>query len=111
MSLDERNRGAARFENDRDGLIDTVAQIIRETQPVLVRTLEVAATHGRDHSDHMLVGALSLLAIARANSRADVLAYRGYSTAEEPPTCCSGWVAKPRRCDRLRSPSSAAPQE
>jgi len=70
---------------DRAGLIDVVADIVRETQPRIVRTLEVAATHGRDHSDHMLVGALAMLAIARANSQADVLAYRAYSAADEPP--------------------------
>jgi LmbE family N-acetylglucosaminyl deacetylase len=69
----------------RDELVDTVAQILRETQPKHVRTLEVAATHGRDHSDHMLVGALAVLAIARANNHADVIAYRGYHIAEEPP--------------------------
>src|SRR5205814_4000032 len=43
---------------DRDGLVDVVAQIVRITQPATVHTLEVAATHGRDHSDHMVVGAL-----------------------------------------------------
>lgn len=69
---------------DRDSLIETVAQIVRITQPAHVHTLEVAATHGRDHSDHMVVGALALLAIARANSNPDVLSYRGYTTAEEP---------------------------
>ncbi|HEX5058990.1 MAG TPA: PIG-L family deacetylase, partial [Kofleriaceae bacterium] len=70
---------------DRSELVETVAQIIRATQPRHVHTLEVAATHGRDHSDHMLVGALALLAMARANSLADVLAYRGYKIADEPP--------------------------
>ncbi|HEY5923996.1 MAG TPA: FG-GAP-like repeat-containing protein [Kofleriaceae bacterium] len=69
----------------RDELIETITQIVRETQPDIVRTLEVASTHGDDHSDHMLVGALTLLAIARANNHADVIAYRGDSTAAEPP--------------------------
>ena len=68
----------------REELIDTVAQIMRETAPRTVRTLEVASTHGRDHSDHMLAGALTLLAMARANSRADVLSYRAYNVTEEP---------------------------
>lgn len=68
----------------RDDLIDTVARILRETQPRSIRTLEVAATHGRDHSDHMITGALAVLAMARANSRADLLSYRGYSIAGEP---------------------------
>ncbi|HSD85973.1 MAG TPA: PIG-L family deacetylase, partial [Kofleriaceae bacterium] len=69
---------------DRDGLIETVAQIIRITQPSRVRTLEIAATHGRDHSDHMLVGALTVLAMTRASSVAELLSYRGYSIADEP---------------------------
>ena len=70
---------------DRDALIETVAQVMRETRPRVVRTLDVAATHGRDHSDHMLVGALTVLAMARANSRADLVSYRGYNVADEPP--------------------------
>ena len=69
---------------DRDSLIETITQVMRITQPVRVRTLEVASTHGRDHSDHMIVGALAMLAIARANSSADVLSYRGYETTQEP---------------------------
>ncbi|HTL37430.1 MAG TPA: FG-GAP-like repeat-containing protein [Kofleriaceae bacterium] len=69
---------------DREQLVATVAQIIRITQPSLVRTLEVASTHGRDHSDHMLVGALTVLALARANSNAELLSYRGYETSTEP---------------------------
>jgi LmbE family N-acetylglucosaminyl deacetylase len=69
----------------RDELVDTVAQILRETQPTHVRVLEVASTHGRDHSDHMLAGALAMLAIARANNHGHVIAYRGYDIANEPP--------------------------
>jgi hypothetical protein len=69
---------------DRDELIETIAQVMRITQPARIHTLEVASTHGRDHSDHMVVGALAMLAIARANSSADVLAYRGYDTPMEP---------------------------
>jgi LmbE family N-acetylglucosaminyl deacetylase len=68
---------------DRDQLVATVAQIMRLTQPTQVRTLEVASTHGRDHSDHMLVGALTVLALARANSNAALLSYRGYEIAGE----------------------------
>jgi LmbE family N-acetylglucosaminyl deacetylase len=70
---------------DRDSLIETVAHVMRITQPTRIRTLEVASTHGRDHSDHMVVGAIAVLAIARANSNADLVAYRGYETVAEPP--------------------------
>ena len=68
----------------QDELIETVAEIVRETQPGTIHTLEVASTHGRDHTDHMIVGAITLLAMARANSHADVISYRGYSVLTEP---------------------------
>lgn len=74
----------------RDALIDTLAQILHATRPTVVRTLEVASTHGRDHSDHMIVGALALLAVARANSVVDVISYRGYSIDEEPTNKAPG---------------------
>jgi LmbE family N-acetylglucosaminyl deacetylase len=69
---------------NRDGLVEAITQLLRETQPKHVRTLEVASTHGRDHSDHMFAGALTVLAMARANTHADLLAYRGYDIANEP---------------------------
>lgn len=71
---------------DRDGLIATVAEVITTAQPRTIRTLEIAATHGRDHSDHMLVGATTVLAIAAADSHADLISYRGYAIEEEPET-------------------------
>lgn len=69
---------------DRDSLIDTLAHVVRLTQPERVRTLDISATHGRDHSDHMLVGALALLSVARANSQAELISYRGYEIMAEP---------------------------
>jgi LmbE family N-acetylglucosaminyl deacetylase len=70
---------------DRDGLIDTVAGVIRVAQPATIHTLEIAATHGRDHSDHMLVGALALVAVARSDSLAELRSYRGYDVEDDPP--------------------------
>jgi LmbE family N-acetylglucosaminyl deacetylase len=69
---------------DRDGLVQTVTAIVEATRPRVIRTLEVADTHGYDHSDHMVAGALALLADARAGSTAELLSYRGYSTRGEP---------------------------
>ena len=69
---------------DREGLIETVAAVIESTHPAIIRTLEVASTHGRDHSDHMVVGALALVAAARAASDAEVISYRGYNISDEP---------------------------
>jgi LmbE family N-acetylglucosaminyl deacetylase len=69
---------------DRDGLIATTAEIVREVEPARVRTLEIAGSHGRDHADHVVVGALTVLALAAANKSTDLLAYRGYAIGDEP---------------------------
>ncbi|NVB84065.1 MAG: hypothetical protein HOV81_37160, partial [Kofleriaceae bacterium] len=68
----------------RDELVATLAEIVAKTRPRTVHTLEVAATHGEDHSDHMIAGALTLLAVARTNSQADIISYRAYSALTEP---------------------------
>ncbi|HEY0193673.1 MAG TPA: FG-GAP-like repeat-containing protein [Kofleriaceae bacterium] len=68
----------------KDGLIETVATVIRDTQPSVIRTLEVSATHGGDHSDHMFAGAIALAAAARVRSEATFLSYRGYNTNDDP---------------------------
>jgi LmbE family N-acetylglucosaminyl deacetylase len=77
-------RRSARY--DRDGLIATVAEAITATAPTTIRTLEIAATHGRDHADHMIVGALATLAAARAGYAHALLWFRGYGIVEEPET-------------------------
>ncbi len=69
---------------DQAGLIAAVAEIITDTQPNTIRTLEVSATHGRDHSDHMFVGALAVLAAAQTTTTAALISYRGYDTESEP---------------------------
>ena len=68
----------------RDELIETVAAILRAVQPESVRTLDLPASHGYDHSDHMIVGALTALALARTPLDPELLAYRGYNTSLEP---------------------------
>ncbi|CAN5403720.1 hypothetical protein BH11MYX1_BH11MYX1_11870 [soil metagenome] len=68
----------------RDELIETVAAIMRTVQPDTVRTLDLAASHGYDHSDHMIVGALTALALARTGLDPELLTYRGYNISSEP---------------------------
>ncbi len=68
----------------RDELIDTVAAIVRAVEPASIRTLDLAASHGYDHSDHMIVGALTALALARTDLDPELLAYRGYNMESEP---------------------------
>jgi LmbE family N-acetylglucosaminyl deacetylase len=69
----------------RDELVDAVAAIIDDRQPSIIHTLEIAATHGDDHSDHMFVGALVELAAARSRSPAPLVAHRGYNVSYDPP--------------------------
>ena len=68
----------------RDELIETVAAIMRTVEPDTIRTLDLAASHGYDHSDHMIVGALTGLALARTTLDPDLITYRGYNTSSEP---------------------------
>src|SRR5258708_29169349 len=70
---------------DREQLIATTAEILRVTQPRTIMTGDLASVHGRDHSDHMLTAALTVLAAARAGSPADIVSYRGYNT-DRPPS-------------------------
>ncbi|MDQ3301129.1 MAG: PIG-L family deacetylase, partial [Myxococcota bacterium] len=69
---------------DRAGLIAAVAAVLDETRPALIRTLEVASTHGRDHADHLITGALAVAATAASQVNPALLAYRGYNTGYEP---------------------------
>lgn len=65
-------------------LIRVAAQVIDATQPLTLRTLEIAATHGRDASDHMFAGALALLATAASAAGPALIAYRGDNIADAP---------------------------
>lgn len=69
---------------DQQGLIETVAGAIAQTHPQTIRTLDLSGTHGDDHSDHMMVGALAQLALAETSSDAELLGYRGYNINYEP---------------------------
>jgi LmbE family N-acetylglucosaminyl deacetylase len=70
----------------RGQLIATVAKIIETTNPAIVRTLEIAATHSDDHSDHMFVGALAMQATMKSGTGAHLISYRGYNINYEAPT-------------------------
>ncbi len=69
---------------DRAGVVSVLAEIIDTTAPRTLRTLELASTHGHDHSDHMLVGALAVLASTTAQHRPELISYRGYNIKDEP---------------------------
>jgi ferredoxin len=76
--------GHASSRYDQRGLIAALAAIIDAAAPTTLRTLEIAATHGDDHSDHMLAGALAVLATAASASAPALIAYRGDNIAAEP---------------------------
>lgn len=68
----------------RDGLVDTLADIVRTVAPARIHTLDYAASHGRDHVDHEAVGALTVAALAAANHHGELVAFRGYDINDEP---------------------------
>ena len=68
----------------QDDVIAVLAEVLRQTQPNQVNTLDVVATHGLDHSDHLLVGAATTRAVAAANLAAPIVAFRGYNVLGEP---------------------------
>jgi hypothetical protein len=79
---------------DQRGLIATLSALIDTAAPTTLRTLEVAATHGDDHSDHMIVGALVVLATAASASAPTLISYRGDNIASEPANASPDVVAR-----------------
>lgn len=94
-SATTRSRRTATYE--RADLIAVLSEIVATAAPAALRTLEIAATHGRDHSDHMMVGALAVLATAATPAHPALISYRGYNIEREPPN------ADPVLFDRARA--------
>ncbi|HEY0254493.1 MAG TPA: PIG-L family deacetylase, partial [Kofleriaceae bacterium] len=70
---------------NRDELIETVQTILETVHPEVVHTLDLPATHGRDHSDHFSVGALAGIAVARLPYMPTLISYRGYDNTRDAP--------------------------
>jgi len=68
---------------DQAGLIKLLADLIDVTAPTTLRTLEVAATHGHDASDHMMAGALAVLATAASSQAPALIAFRGDNISDD----------------------------
>jgi LmbE family N-acetylglucosaminyl deacetylase len=78
----------------QDELIAAVADVIDQTRPQTMRVLDVASTHGQDHTDHMISAALALIALAQSQvSPQHIVSYRGYNTLSEPVTKPDGLLA------------------
>lgn len=69
-----------------DTIIDSLAAIITETQPAEIQALDLAATHGRDHSSHLFSSSFALWGAARAGYQGAIRWHRGYNVDGEPIT-------------------------
>src|SRR2546421_1941910 len=67
--------------SDRDWSSDVCSSDLATT-PSEIHTLELAATHGRDHSSHMFVASFALWAEARTGYDGPVTWHRGYNVGE-----------------------------
>jgi hypothetical protein len=81
---------------DADSVIDVFADIYKATTPDAVQTLELAGSHGRDHSSHMFVGSIGLWAAARVAYSGPITWNRGYNVGDEVPTLDGSELADAR---------------
>lgn len=69
-----------------DTTIDALAQIIAATEPREIHALELAGTHGRDHSSHMFSSSFAFWAAARIAYPGPITWHRGYNVDVEAIT-------------------------
>jgi hypothetical protein len=69
-----------------DQVIDELAEIITATSPSQIHALDLAATHGRDHSSHMISSTFAFWAAARVGYAGAMRWHRGYNVADEAET-------------------------
>jgi LmbE family N-acetylglucosaminyl deacetylase len=69
---------------DRAQLLEVLEEVVRQTSPREVHTLDFAAGHGRDHSDHLVSAAATALALLRAGGERTLWGHRGYNVVSEP---------------------------
>jgi hypothetical protein len=70
----------------RDQIIAELASVIAATAPDEIDTLDVAATHGRDHSGHLMTSSFTLWALASIGYTGELRWHRGYNVGGEEPT-------------------------
>ena len=66
--------------------IASLAEILAATQPAEIHALDLAATHGRDHSSHLIASSFLLWAAARVRYAGPWTWHRGYNVAADPVT-------------------------
>jgi hypothetical protein len=64
----------------------TLAALIEATAPEQIDALDLAATHGRDHSSHMFASSYAFWAAARLGYPGPIRWHRGYNVDVEPRT-------------------------
>jgi len=67
-------------------LVDELAELVRLIDPAQIHALDLPATHGRDHSSHLLSSAFLLWGAASAGYSGELAWHRGYNVASEPVT-------------------------
>lgn len=70
----------------RDAVTQTAVDLLAALSPTEIHALELAGTHGRDHSSHMFSSAFLLWAAARVSYTGPLTWHRGYNVADEPVT-------------------------
>jgi len=66
-----------------DSIVDLFAQLLEQTTPDAIETLELAGTHGRDNSSHMFVASIGLWAAARVGYSGPLTWHRGYNVTDQ----------------------------
>lgn len=66
--------------------IAELSEVIALTRPAEIHALDLASTHGYDHSGHLFSAAFALWAAADARYDGPIRWHRGYSVDPEPPT-------------------------
>jgi hypothetical protein len=68
----------------KDSIVDSLFRIITVTRPREIHMLDLAATHGRDHSGHLFAASFAFWAAARARYEGEIRWHRGYNVDDEP---------------------------
>jgi hypothetical protein len=66
-----------------DSIVASLAELIAATQPVEIQALDLAATHGHDHSGHLFSSAFAFWAAAEVRYAGPVRWHRGYNVEPE----------------------------
>lgn len=69
-----------------DSITDTLGALISATAPAQIHALDLAATHGYDHSSHLFSSSFALWAAARIGYAGELRWHRGYNVRETPVT-------------------------